>query len=1107
LFLAGFAAVAAWAQFVTIENHLDTGGDVPGRCGSPGLRACEALPSCTDPSANVLRDDYYTGQIQCNLPGAELGFGKTGSLPPLLRLYQNGAATPSDTFFTTTDLHFGSTATSDADHVRHTRFMNQFPSLHKHWPAGVGFPDEEIHPPAAIITTGDNAHDGQSFELGAYRLLYEQSWINESTQFPVLAGLGNHDVQVDCGLNNCAQRMFDYVAGHVAGGVGSLDTGSDNYSWDWNGVHFLQLNKWAGDTQLGGGSTGTTHASGITWLRNDLANNVGTSGRPIVVFQHFGLDEFSLHLNDQGVADWWSDADRRKFWDVIRPYNVIGMFTGHRHATGMYDFSENDGLPEKHIDDFVGGTGGEDHCLYLNDAACGGRGHFFAVRITDQYLDVASLEWKSNIDGTDLDTAPQFTNLAPPSYSPLNPDDTTQGPAFVNGQMGCRKIINRQLIDVSSLVSNVGSVFVTSGTALTITNTSQITIPGPVALRLTFSKDQSNPPNLINKNFVDYCTNGSSYMYPDSGSTGDLAAAASLTFTPKFDGISNLYYDVDSALVRVGKTSGSDPAKVDLTGTPSNLPADGTITVFGPPNTAFTATPSVQSSTANWVSITSNSSQFDQFGMATFRYVLNRGVLANDRNNATEMALLKVTSGVPTVETDVWVTLHLRTADSFTLTSSWFPEVPLGQTTDFKIVASYVPFIVDGGASLITGTVTLNDTNGAVLATGYLNNHSDENPQPDNTVLFPSITLSPGIHTLRAVYAGDSFYAPNTSPAITVSVGRPTLKLSTNPPNLNVVLDGSAYKAPAVLGLPYLSTHLLTVFPQSATGARFVFSAWADGSPGPARTITVDQSNAEYTANFDAQYRIFAAPNDPAAGTVTVAPPTSDGYYPANSMVTVTATPNPGFVFKNFSPIQTSNPGKISMTGPITIVGFFALQTKPVITWPTPADIFYGTPLSARQLNATASVPGTFVYMPAAGSLLTTGSGQPLTATFTPADPSYATTTTTVKINVLPVATAGLTISTGLTRNSAANLISLSINITNTGATAVNNVQLTTGRLGSVAGTPLPQSLGTIATGGSVTAAVTFPASADATGAASNLSIGGSYSGGSFSKAARVVLP
>jgi hypothetical protein len=55
------------------------------------------------------------------------------------------------------------------------------------------------------------------------------------------------------------------------------------------------------------------------------------------------------------------------------------------------------------------------------------------------------------------------------------------------------------------------------------------------------------------------------------------------------------------------------------------------------------------------------------------------------------------------------------------------------------------------------------------------------------------------------------------------------------------------------------------------------------------------------------------------------------------------------------------------------------------VTWPAPAAITQGTPLGAVQLNASSSVPGTFVYSPASGTVLPTGSHL-LTASFTPAD-------------------------------------------------------------------------------------------------------------------------
>ena len=56
----------------------------------------------------------------------------------------------------------------------------------------------------------------------------------------------------------------------------------------------------------------------------------------------------------------------------------------------------------------------------------------------------------------------------------------------------------------------------------------------------------------------------------------------------------------------------------------------------------------------------------------------------------------------------------------------------------------------------------------------------------------------------------------------------------------------------------------------------------------------------------------------------------------------------------------------------------------PVITWPAPAPIPCGTALSATQLNATTTVPGTFVYTPAAGAQLPIGTGHTLSVTFTP---------------------------------------------------------------------------------------------------------------------------
>ena len=83
-----------------------------------------------------------------------------------------------------------------------------------------------------------------------------------------------------------------------------------------------------------------------------------------------------------------------------------------------------------------------------------------------------------------------------------------------------------------------------------------------------------------------------------------------------------------------------------------------------------------------------------------------------------------------------------------------------------------------------------------------------------------------------------------------------------------------------------------------------------------------------------------------------------------------------------------------------TVTSKVTSLTVPVITWSSPAPIMYGTPLSGTQLNATTTVPGKFVYTPAAGTVL--GSGpQILSVVFTPNDTAdYAPNNDTIELFV-----------------------------------------------------------------------------------------------------------
>jgi hypothetical protein len=128
--------------------------------------------------------------------------------------------------------------------------------------------------------------------------------------------------------------------------------------------------------------------------------------------------------------------------------------------------------------------------------------------------------------------------------------------------------------------------------------------------------------------------------------------------------------------------------------------------------------------------------------------------------------------------------------------------------------------------------------------------------------------------------------------------------------------------------------------------------------------------------------------------------------------LTATATTVPSGLTVNYtyngSSTAPTAAGSYAVVGTISDTNYQGSNTgtlvigkaTPAVTWATPAAIFYGTPLSAAQLNASSTAAGTFVYSPPAGTGLTVGP-QTLTVTFTPTDSNdYTGATTNVTLTV-----------------------------------------------------------------------------------------------------------
>jgi len=315
----------------------------------------------------------------------------------------------------------------------------------------------------------------------------------------------------------------------------------------------------------------------------------------------------------------------------------------------------------------------------------------------------------------------------------------------------------------------------------------------------------------------------------------------------------------------------------------------------------------------------------------------------------------------------------------------------------------------------------------------------------NNVATFSTTTLGGGAHSITAVYSGDSQDSGSTSSALNQTVNLPTTTTAISS-SLN----------PAVFGQSV--TFTARVSPTTATG-----------------TVTFsDGATALGTGILNSGTATFTTPAL-GAGMHSIA-----AAYGGNS----------------------NNQGSTSSVLPQNVS-----QAAPALSWASPAPIIYGSALNSAQLNATANVPGTFVYNPSAGAILPSGT-QTLSVTFTPTDSTdytQATASVPITVNASTASGVNLIITKSLARVGG-NVVA-TLTIANNGGANAQNVVLTSAKIGSTSGTPLPQTIGSIGAGSSAQVTVTFPGTAGNSGAASTMSLSGTYAGGTFVSTARITLP
>ena len=279
------------------------------------------------------------------------------------------------TFLVTSDVHYDAFENEDRnDRVRDTlHAMNGVTNLA--WPEELG--GGLVQSPRAVLVLGDVIDDGDRKLDGRHQTpvqfgFFEKDFGLDGTdgllKFPVFETWGNHDGppvgQEKLGFSFQAQLKRQNLLRQQKGWLANLSTNGLHYSWDWEGVHFVQLGLYPADEQnprLKRYSPEWHNPQGaLTFLKEDLPRHVGTSGRPVVLLSHCGFD-----------TDWWHTNDWRAAYDAVRPFNVILYMYGHT-GTGLRRWAPL----------------GEDRTLQCVNTGQTEKG-FFIVQITDERVRLA----------------------------------------------------------------------------------------------------------------------------------------------------------------------------------------------------------------------------------------------------------------------------------------------------------------------------------------------------------------------------------------------------------------------------------------------------------------------------------------------------------------------------------------------------------------------------------------------------------------------------------------------------------------------------------------------------------------------------------------------
>ena len=197
-----------------------------------------------------------------------------------------------------------------------------------------------------------------------------------------------------------------------------------------------------------------------------------------------------------------------------------------------------------------------------------------------------------------------------------------------------------------------------------------------------------------------------------------------------------------------------------------------------------------------------------------------------------------------------------------------------------------------------------------------------------------TVASQPGYFQTSSTVAANPPFPQVQNYSLTPTGATSIVTVTTNPPGLNITVDGKSYVAPQgftwVPGNPHT---IATVSPQTgSSGTQYVFSGWSNGG-AISQSIATPDSSTTYTASFNSEYLLTTSATPSNQGTVS---PVSGTYYNSGTVVNLLATANSGYAFTGWTG-NVANPSSasttVTMNAPQSVTANFAATTQaPKIT-------------------------------------------------------------------------------------------------------------------------------------------------------------------------------